>query len=333
MERIIKKYQPDHFYGLAAQSHVGTSFNEPLHTWDATGRAVLVILEAIRSTKPECRFYNAASSEMFGSMYSMEQDYDQYSVVEHFNITKTKPIDLWVGREDDDFNYKRNISTEHCNSQEEALAFWKKRGCHFSEPFQNEDTPMRPMSPYGCAKLAGFHATRLYRESYGMFASSGILFNHEGEHRSITFVTRKITNYVARLRLAKDVGVGIEKLHLGNLNASRDWSYAGDMVRAMYLMLMADKPDDYVVGSGKSYTIKEFADIAFKTVCENWEDHVEIDQSFIRPAEVDYLRADPSKIKETLGWEPEYDLQRLITEMIENDFKRCKIKYQVYGDI
>jgi len=302
MEKIIKQYQPYHFYGLAAQSHVGTSFQEPLHTFDATGKAVFNILEAIKNVSNHTRFYNAASSEMFGSMYSkIEVIEGYYKGISYFNGKEPEPY------KSDDYTY--------------------------SEAFQNEETPFRPQSPYGIAKLAGYHATRLYRESYNLFACSGILFNHESELRSLTFVTRKITNYVSRLRLAKEKGKTIEKLKLGNLDAKRDWSHASDMVRAMYMMLEHSIPDDFVVGSGQTYSVREFAAKAFDYIGESWMDHIEIDSEFMRPAEVDYLRADPSKAKKILGWEPLVSFDGLVQKMIDNDIERTNTKYKVYGDI
>lgn len=708
VEKIVKQYKPHHYYHLAAQSHVATSFQEPLHTWDATGKAVLNILEVIRNVRPETRLYNAASSEMFGSMYSIYTTDGYSDISNHYNINNVK---IWDACGHDEKTYKE------C---------FLNTASHLYKPFQNEDTPMRPQSPYGIAKLAGFNATRLYRESYGLFTCSGILFNHEcikydypfiiryedhidilpiqdiatrfsdlsankvnnkqgsklnqkvevwdengwvdisciswfrnkdkklklinarnaifsvsddhvcfmedseekkageinvgekiknidlpttyskneitkeeakllgmlvgdghvsidyytayfansdetirqeftslwekvsngksiykdsfsgftngvvgrldlsggskwlkkfelytecldtfghrykkipkqvlnstpeimqefligynlcdglksnpckylfknfktnspvlasgllflisnttkqdfnitieeseehskkqfyysinllsdtdylvnykivkslleqgfrvmeisrktginrhfigkvkkgfiptkkGSHRaliqnevkkiitvddydgmffdietssgkmhagigkgvihnselrSLTFVTRKITNYVSRVRLAKELGKNIEKLKLGNLEAKRDWSHASDMVRAMHMMLCKDEPDDFVVGSGETYSVRDFAKRAFNTIGENWEEYVEVDQAFVRPAEVDYLCSNPSKAHNVLGWKPLVTFDELIRRMVENDIKRTNTKYKVYGDI
>lgn len=319
IQKILLEYKPEHVYGLAAQSHVATSFEQPFYTLDATGRAVLVMLESILSSSPESKFYNAASSEMFGSMYSLSTDYDMFSTVEHYNIkvdgnTTCESSANWT---------QRDIDKHRPGTVNTYL------------PYQDENTPFRPQSPYGIAKLAGYHYTRLYRESYGLFAASGILFNHEGENRSLTFVTRKITNYVARLRLAKQQGVVnlIEKLSLGNLDAKRDWMWAGDATRAMKCILDADKPDDYVVGTGITTSIRDFAKMAFEQIGENWENHVITDPSLIRPAEVDYLRANPTKIKEKLGWAPTLSISELCKRMVEHDIQRVNLKYQNYGDI
>jgi GDPmannose 4,6-dehydratase len=179
---------------------------------------------------------------------------------------------------------------------------------------QSEETPFYPRSPYGVAKVYGHYITVNYRESYGMFACSGILFNHESPRRGLEFVTRKITHHVARIKhgLAKE-------LRLGNLQAKRDWGFAGDYVRAMWLMLQQDSPDDYVVGTGETHTVQEFVEIAFDRVGLDWRKYVVIDPRFVRPAEVDLLLSDPSKAKRQLGWHPDVSFEQLVTMMVESD--------------
>ncbi len=182
---------------------------------------------------------------------------------------------------------------------------------------QSEETPFYPRSPYGAAKAYGHYVTVNYRESYDMFAASGILFNHESPRRGLEFVTRKITDAVAKIKL------GLTKeLRLGNLEAARDWGFAGDYVRAMWLMLQQDKAEDFVVATGVKHTVRQFADIAFKSVGLNYEDYVQVDPAFLRPAEVDQLLGDPSKAEKVLGWKPEVSFEQMIEMMVQNDLKR-----------
>lgn len=258
--------KPDEVYFLAAQSHVGTSFSEPLHTFDATGTGCLNVLEAIKDYCGSAHFYNAASSEMFGSCYSVAKDSE--------------------GNE--------------------------------SVPFQNENTPMIPNSPYAIAKLAAFHFTRLYREMHGIHASSGILFNHESSRRGENFVSRKITKYVARLKFDHT----LPPLKLGNLSAFRDWGWAPDYVRAMWMMLQQETPDDYVVATGISYTVDEFLVEAFRYIgISDYHKHVVIDPAFYRPCEVPYLLGDSTKAREKLGWQPTINFEQLVHLMIDEDVK------------
>ena len=182
---------------------------------------------------------------------------------------------------------------------------------------QSEDTPFYPRSPYGVAKVYGHWITVNYRESYDIFACSGILFNHESPRRGKEFVTRKITDGVARIKVGK-----AEKLYLGNIDAERDWGFAGDYVKAMWLMLQQDEPDDYVVGTGVTHSVREFVRKAFERAGLNWEDCVEVDSNLIRPAEVEHLRADVSKAQAKLGWEPEISFDRLINMMVDADLER-----------
>lgn len=252
----IREIQPEEVYNLAAQSFVPTSWNQPVLTGEFTALGVTRILEAVRLAKPDAKFYQASSSEMFGKV---------------------------------------------------------------RETPQNESTPFYPRSPYGVAKVYGHWITVNYRESYNMFAVSGILFNHESPRRGLEFSTRKISHTVARIKLGKQ-----KKLKLGNLEAKRDWGYAPEYVEAMWLMLKQDKPEDFVIGTGESHSVKEFAKAAFSVVGLNWKDYVEIDQELIRPAEVDRLVADPQKAKKHLKWEHRTDYQKLAEIMVEADLKLLK---------
>lgn len=288
---IIKTYEyVDEIYNLAAQSHVGTSFQQPGLTWDVTGKGCMNILQAIVDINAyPARFYQASSSEMFGDSY--------------------------------------DVSTE-------------------GTKYQNENTPFLPQSPYAIAKCAAHYAVRLYREAYDLHASAGILFNHEGPRRGDNFVTKKITNWVVDFVLwmkensltvkdicpendyiyGKEVGSRFAKLRLGNLDAYRDWGYAGDYVEAMWMMLQQDAPDDYVICTGKTYKVRDFLNLAFSYFDINeWSDYVVVDQNFYRPAEVDYLRGDCSKANYKLGWSPKCDLNGLVSLMIS---KRLDEKLQ-----
>jgi GDPmannose 4,6-dehydratase len=184
---------------------------------------------------------------------------------------------------------------------------------------QKETTPFYPRSPYGVAKVYGHFITVNYRESYGIFCVSGILFNHESPRRGLEFVTRKVTNMAARIKLGSR-----QKLKMGNLDAKRDWGYAGDYVRAMWLMLQAEEPEDYVIATGESHSVRELLQIAFERVGLNWEEFVEVDPKLIRPAEVDYLIGDASKARERLGWEPEVSFQQLVEMMVDSDLSALK---------
>jgi GDPmannose 4,6-dehydratase len=253
---ILREYQPQEVYNLAAQSFVPTSWKQPVLTGEYTALGVTRVLEAIRTVNTGIRFYQASSSEMFGKVQEVPQ---------------------------------------------------------------TEQTPFYPRSPYGVAKVYGHWITVNYRESYGIHASSGILFNHESPRRGLEFVTHKITHAVAKIKLglAKDV-------HLGNLEARRDWGYAGDYVEAMWLMLQQSEPDDYVVATGETHSVREFADIAFKHVGLDYRDHVVIDQKFFRPAEVDLLVGNPAKAHAKLGWEPTVAFEQLVKMMVDADLEALK---------
>jgi len=226
----------------------------PVNTGDVDGIGVTRLLEAIRREKPDARFYQASSSEMYGKVHAVPQ---------------------------------------------------------------TETTPFHPRSPYGVAKVYGYYITLNYRESFGMHASNGILFNHESPRRGLEFVTRKITDAVARIKLGMQ-----SELRLGNLDAKRDWGFAGDYVEMMWLMLQQSEPGDYVIATGETHTVREFCEIAFSRVGLNYEDHVVVDQRFVRPAEVDLLLGDPSKAKKDLGWEPQVSFAGLVEMMVDADLAR-----------
>ena len=247
---LIREVQPDEIYHLGAQTHVKVSFEIPEYTADATGMGTIRILEAIRASGVETRFYQAGSSEMFGA----------------------------------------------------------------APPPHGETTPFYPRSPYGVAKVFAHWATVNYREAHGLFAVNGILMNHESPRRGETFVTRKITRAVARIRAGLQ-----EKLYLGNLDAKRDWGYAPEYVEAMWLMLQQDEPDDFVIASGTSHSVREFAELAFAHVDLDWERYVEIDPAYYRPAEVDYLLGDASKARRVLGWQTRTTFEELVRLMVDAD--------------
>lgn len=251
----VKDIQPDEVYNLGAQSFVPTSWNQPVLTGEITALGVIRVLEAIRIAKPDTKFYQASSSEMFGKV---------------------------------------------------------------RESPQNEKTPFYPRSPYGVAKVYGHWITINYRESYKLFAVAGICFNHESPRRGIEFVTRKITNAIARIKLGKQ-----KKLQLGNMESKRDWGYAPDYVEAMWLMLQQNKPQDFVIATGETHSVKEFVEEAFKVVgIKNWRRFVEQDKQFLRPAETDYLVGDASKARKVLGWQPKTRFKDLVKIMVEADLAR-----------
>lgn len=250
---ILYDLNPDEIYNLGAQSHVKVSFEIPEFTADVVACGTLRLLEAIRRTRVKCRFYQASSSEMFGSARAP----------------------------------------------------------------QSENTVFHPRSPYACAKVFAHNITVNYRESYGLHASCGILFNHESPRRGETFVTRKITRAVARIKY------GLQKtLYLGNLEAKRDWGYAPDYVRAMWLMLQQESPADFVIGTGEAHTVREFVQRAFETANLDWREHVVVDPRYFRPAEVDDLQADASRARQVLHWEPSVRFEELVQIMVESDLEK-----------
>jgi GDPmannose 4,6-dehydratase len=253
---IMREYQPDEIYNLAAQSFVPTSWKQPVLTGEFTALGVTRMLEAMRMVAPEARFYQASSSEMFGKVRRVPQ---------------------------------------------------------------NEDTPFYPRSPYGVAKVYGHWITVNYRESYDLFACSGILFNHESPRRGLEFVTRKVTHGAARIKLGL-----AQELAMGNLEAQRDWGFAGDYVRAMWLMLQQEQPGDYVVATGKTHSVRQLLEVAFGLVDLDYQEHVRADHQFIRPADVDRLVGDASKAREKLGWKPEVGFEKLVEMMVDADLALLK---------
>lgn len=259
--QAIEEAQPDEVYNLAAQSFVQTSWSQPVLTTEFTAVGVTRVLEAVRKVRPQAKFYQASSSEMFGKVQAVPQV---------------------------------------------------------------EETPFYPRSPYGVAKLYGHWITVNYRESFGTFACSGILFNHESPRRGIEFVTRKISYHVALIKN----GV-TDHLSLGNLDAKRDWGFAGDYVKAMWLMLQQDQPDDFVISTNETHSVREFVQTAFELVGLDYEKFVRTDPKYYRPAEVDLLIGDSSKAKRVLGWEPEVSFKELVRLMVEADLKLVRQQLQM----
>jgi GDPmannose 4,6-dehydratase len=249
--KILRDVQPDEIYNLGAQSHVRVSFDIPEYTGDVIALGTLRLLEGIRDSGIDTRFYQASSSELFGQAREVPQ---------------------------------------------------------------TEATPFSPRSPYAVAKLYAHWITINYRESYGLHASCGILFNHESERRGATFVTRKVTRAAAAISLGQQ-----DRLYLGNLDAQRDWGHAKDYVRAMWLMLQQPEPDDYVIATGQTHSVRELLDEAFGYLGLDWSRYVEIDPRYFRPAEVDLLLGDASKARERLGWEPTVSFPELVRLMVESD--------------
>ena len=250
LNRLLRMLKPDEIYNLGAQSHVRVSFDVPEYTADVTGVGTVRLLEAIRESGITPRFYQASSSELFGS----------------------------------------------------------------SPAPQSETTVFHPRSPYGVAKLYSYWITVNYREAYNMYACNGILFNHESPRRGGTFVTRKITRAAARIKLGLQ-----DKLYLGNLDAKRDWGFAGDYVEAMWLMLQQERADDFVIATGECHTVRDFLNEAFGHLGIDWAKHVEIDPRYFRPAEVDELRGDMTKAREILKWEPKVKFAELVRMMVDAD--------------
>jgi GDPmannose 4,6-dehydratase len=253
LRAAIELSEPEEVYNLAAQSFVATSWRQADLTGEFTALGVSRLLEAVRTVSPKIRFYQASSSEMFGS----------------------------------------------------------------TNPPQNEASPFHPRSPYAVAKVFGHYMTQNYRESYDMFACSGILFNHESPRRGLEFVTRKVTNAAARIKL------GLQKdLPMGNLNAQRDWGFAGDYVKAMWMMMQAELPRDYVVATGISHSVEYLLQVAFNHFGLDYKDYVRVDPALIRPAEVDYLCGDATKARQELGWESNTTFEQMIAIMVDADLER-----------
>jgi GDPmannose 4,6-dehydratase len=253
--KLLHKLEPDEIYNLGAQSHVHVSFETPEYTGDVTALGATRILEAIRQTGLKAKFYQASSSEMFGS----------------------------------------------------------------TPPPQSETTRFHPRSPYAAAKAYAYHMTVNYREAYGIAACNGILFNHESPRRGETFVTRKITRAVARIHLGLQ-----HKLYLGNLAARRDWGYAPEYVEAMWLMLQQDEPQDFVIATGTSHSVQDFVEAAFEAVGRDWREYVQIDQQYLRPAEVADLVGDASLARQKLGWQPRTFMKQLANIMVAADLEALR---------
>jgi GDPmannose 4,6-dehydratase len=249
----LREHRPTEVYNLAAQSYVQTSWSQAVFTGDVTGLGVTRLLDAIRATDPDIRFYQASTSEMFGKVREVPQ---------------------------------------------------------------RESTPFHPRSPYGVAKMYAHWITINYRESYNLHASSGILFNHESPRRGLEFVTRKITHGVARIKHGID-----REIRLGNLDARRDWGWAPDYVRAMWLMLQQDQPDDFVIATGQTHSVRDMVEVAFATVGLDYRDYVVQDERHMRPAEVDLLIGDPSHARDRLGWQATVDFAGLVRRMVEADMQ------------
>jgi len=254
--RAVQQSNPDEIYNLGAQSFVAASWSAPEYTADVTGLGALRVLEAIREYKPDTRFYQAASSEQFGTV---------------------------------------------------------------PEPLQNETTPFHPASPYAAAKVFAHWTTVNYRESHNIFASNGICFNHESPRRGLEFVTRKIANGAAKIALGL-----ADQLALGNLDAERDWGWAPDYVRAMHMILQHDEPDDFVIATGKTHSVREFCQLAFGHLNLDYCDYVVVDPQFLRPVDVKHLRGDTSKVKQILGWQPTVSFEELVESMVKAEYDHLK---------
>jgi GDPmannose 4,6-dehydratase len=263
VNQVVRSVKPDEIYNLGAQSHVRVSFDIPEYTGETAGLGAVRLLEAIRESGIECRYYQASSSELYGKV---------------------------------------------------------------AETPQRETTPFRPRSPYACAKAYAYYITVNYRESYGMHASNGILFNHESPRRGETFVTRKVTRAAAHIKFGLQ-----DKLFMGNLDAKRDWGFAGDYVEGMWRMLQQAEPDDYVLATGETHSIRELLDVAFSAVDLDWKKYVEIDPRYFRPAEVDLLLGDATKAKQKLGWEPKVGFEQLIKDMVKSDVEQVKTRIHGTG--
>lgn len=254
--KVIRTVQPREVYHLAAQSFVKASFDQAILTTETNAVGTLKLLEAIKEVDPTIRFYNAATSELFGLVQEIPQ---------------------------------------------------------------RETTLFHPRSPYGVSKAFAYYITMNYREAYNIHASSGILYNHESSRRGLEFVTRKITDATARIKLKKQ-----KELFLGNLDAKRDWGHSKDFVRAMYLMLQQDTPDDYIIATGEMHSVRDFCEVAFDRLKLDYKKYVKIDPKFFRPSEVDLLIGDYSKAKNKLGWEPSISFEDLVIEMVDADLERVK---------
>ena len=250
LHKLLTEIQPDEIYNIGAQSHVRISYDIPIFTAQSNAVGVLNILEAYKISCPNARFYQASSSEMFGS--AVDED-----------------------------------------------------------GFQRESTRMNPVSPYGCTKVFGYNIVRNYRNAFNLFATNGILFNHESPRRGSNFVTNKVVKGAVRIKLGLQ-----NQLEMGNMDAYRDWGHSKDYVRAMHMILQLDQPDDFVCATGISHTVKDLCEYVFSKLGMNYETYIDIDAKFIRPEELYILRGDPTKLKQATGWEPEYTFETMLDEMI-----------------
>jgi len=337
---ILREHQPDEVYNLAAQSFVPISWSQPVLTGEVTALGVTRVLDAIRTVDPTIRFYQASSSEMFGKVRESPQN-ENTPFYPRSPYGVAKVYGHWIT-----VNYRESYGLFACSgilfnheSQRRGLEFSTHKVTYgaariklrfyqasSSEMFgkvrespQNENTPFYPRSPYGVAKVYGHLITVNYRESYGLFACSGILFNHESQRRGLEFSTHKVTHGAARIKLGLD-----NELKMGNLDAKRDWGYAGDYVKAIWLMLQQDEPDDYVVGTGRTHSVQRLCELAFDYLGLDWRDHVVVDPRFLRPADVDFLVADATKARTRLGWEPTVTFEELIRMMVDADLEALK---------
>ena len=288
---IIEKIKPDYFFNYAAQSHVKSSFDQPIQTFEVNTLGVLNILESIRRYSPFTKLLQSSSSEQFGSNYNIK--YKDFA--------------------------SKNDGTR--TLEEKIIA-------GVAQKIQNEETKFNPQSPYAVSKTAAFQLCCNYRKAYNLYIVSSLCFNHESPRRGDQFVTRKITKWISNNYIDIKKGKVFNdnyKLHLGNLDTKRDWGHAKDYCKAMRLIIYLNLPDDFVICTGKTYSIKEFLDIAFNYVgIKDWGPYIFIDQKFYRPSEVDYLCGDFTKINKTTGWHPEYNLEQIIKEMIDNDINSSK---------
>lgn len=283
MNNLVNKYKPDELYLLAAMSQVAVSFKQPAYTFMCDAVGPLNVFEAVRTFSPKTKVYFAGTSEEFGSNYSVDDTFSP------------------------------------------------------AQKFQSLDTPFGPCSPYAAAKCAAHYLAKVYRESYGLFISVGVLFNHEGPLRGEEFVTRKITKWIAKFnqyekaRILKDNCIesteltisGFPKLRLGNIDSYRDWGHTKDYIRGMWMILQHNKPEDFLLATGETHTVREFLDIAFNHIgIKNYEDYIYIDPEFLRPNDVQYLCGKADKARDTLGWKPTISFEQLVKEMVESDIER-----------
>lgn len=320
IDNLIRIYLPHSVYNLAAQSHVRTSFLEPSVTFDVNAKGVLYLLEAIRKYSPHTRIYQASTSEMFGQSYTILLAGEEMHVPVHLNTTDFPLPEL---REE----FGEDVAA-----------------------FQYEQTPFMPQSPYSVAKAAAHHYMQLYRRAYNIHAVCGILMNHESPRRGDIFVTRKITKWIGEFVVWKeDLGlpqdsftydgdyiqvvntdVKFPKLRLGNIDSYRDWGHAKDYVRAMYLMMDLPEPNDWVVSTMETHSVREFLDKAFSYVGLDYKKHFVQDEKFMRPAEVDYLLGNSQAFREATGWEPQISFDKLVEEMVDADVQKAKAAQTLY---